>query len=196
MTDDTSFRMELLQRWLADEPGDLDEDAFIAWLRTVATPTRGGGGGGGGPGGAGRQEPGWLNESRRAQAEDWLVMYAAEAAGVAGGPFFKPDAPVCFGLFMFIELAAVHAGASPASVQAHFRSVTRLDKKSAGPAVGDRLQHSARPPLPTAVGVPIGTGCQHIDRTLAERLGWADHWDGRRPLRSGGGPAAGRGRAG
>ena len=137
-TDDSAFRLILLHSWLADlNDEERAEDSFRAWLQnkhdTVANVT-----------------PGSWQERQYAQIRDWLIMlddaerWSAVSSTLSieefqvttGNPFFRPGIPVVFGMFMYLEYAALFAQCDPLEVRNHFSTFCSLDQGYAGEITG------------------------------------------------------------
>jgi ADP-ribosylglycohydrolase len=121
-TDDTAFRFAMLHPWLvraADQDDPLNDDSFVRWAEELAD----------GP------ADDWLSERKRDQARDWVSMYRAQA-NAQSERYYKPDAPVAFGLFMFLPLAALYADSPPEEIFRIFAGFTRLDQSHAGVGTG------------------------------------------------------------
>ena len=113
-TDDSMFRLFMLQRWLLEDPvrTSYDEPAFREFLAGLE------------PG-----EEGSWQRHRHAQAVDWEKMFeAAEAEPPQQVQFFEPGKPAVFGLFMLLEMAAFGVGRDPMEVYEEFYGATQLDQ--------------------------------------------------------------------
>ena len=138
-TDDSAFRLFILQPWVNSLSGDIPSEAlFTNWLKKQARfavdPIEGS----------------WeLNRLR--QINDWIVMLndasrwnTLSASGMKASafksapenPFFRADIPVVFGLFMYLELAALYAFCSPPVRIRHFSTFSSLDQGYAGAVTG------------------------------------------------------------
>ena len=76
-----------------------------------------------------------MRNPRDGQIESWLDMYRAADIQEASG-FFGPGVPIVFGLFMFLELAALRTDYSRAENYLYFRDFTALDQGYAKSATG------------------------------------------------------------
>ena len=139
-TDDTAFRLFILQPWLRAFSGQHPtEDDLETWmLHHNQQPVS-------------SSVPLW-HSRRRAQIQDWLVMFndarrwedhqrdnvsATTAFNITpGNPFFRPQIPVVFGMFMYMELAALYAHCPPEAVMQTFSSFCSLDQGYARIATG------------------------------------------------------------
>ena len=139
-TDDTAFRLFVLEPWmLSSDATLLSEITFENWLvEQIQRPQA-------------SQAPGW-HRLRHRQIEDWSRMLAdarrwesttnttLEAARTFehtdGNPFFRVTVPVVFGMFMYMELAALYVFCAPETVASHFSGFSRLDQGYAGVVTG------------------------------------------------------------
>jgi len=124
-TDDTAYKLFILHPWLESlQQGadNLSEDAFRVFLNRLSTRP---------------VEPAVFAQPRNAQIEKWLEMYrAAEEAPPRIEEFFKPDVPVVFGFFLFLETAVFRTQYTPVENYLHFRNSTILDQGYAKSATG------------------------------------------------------------
>lgn len=142
-TDDTSFRVMVLQPWLCSlppAPVPPTEAQFEQWVTAQQSlpPSE--------------VAPPW-HRPRAAQMADWLVMWAdarrwqqVRAAGpeadpaafvpAPGNPFFRAGIPVVFGMFMYLELAALYTAWGGAAVMRHFATYSLLDQGYSGLMTG------------------------------------------------------------
>jgi hypothetical protein len=140
-TDDSSYRLMILHEWLAEQPGNPAEHAFLDWMRRRADEPA--------------PRDGWPVR-RREQIRAWIDMMRDAAvwtraladAGDDAQParerfapsphnrFYRPGVPVVFGVFLYAELGALHAGRTCADVFEHFAAFSRLDQAYAAPAAG------------------------------------------------------------
>ena len=122
-TDDTAFKLFLLHPWLQQilaGNSQLGEPAFIQFLTELKSTA---------------PRPGWIDPPRNAQIDSWLDMYRASAVPEAS-EFFAPNVPIVFGIFMFLELAAIRTQHKPIENYRYFRSATVLDQGYASVATG------------------------------------------------------------
>ncbi len=124
-TDDTAFRVTILHQWLSRIAEDDDaptEKQFLRWLKGAPKPAA--------------DAPLW-QQTRHDQIRDWLAMfedgetlrYAPNRYTVSeNNPFFRKDAPVVFGTFMYLELAAVYASCPVNDVFTTFNGFASLDQ--------------------------------------------------------------------
>ncbi len=125
VTDDTSYRVTILHRWLcelAEGEAVPTEAAFFEWLRTQSRLPR--------------PAEGWRRQ-RHAQIEAWLCMLE-DAERLKREPvgfrerecnvFFRKNQPVVFGPFMYLELAAIHACCPEREVFDRFAGFSCLDQ--------------------------------------------------------------------
>lgn len=127
VTDDTAFRVALLDEWVEASVSDgepLTDRAFERWLRGRR---------------ARRDLRPEVEGARAEQVEDWIAMYddiERYANGATepspGNPFFMKDVPVCFGLFQYLELAAWSHDLDTGAVMDRYRSFSRLDQGYGG----------------------------------------------------------------
>jgi hypothetical protein len=137
-TDDTAFRVMILQTWLCSlEATEPTEAGFEQWMRDQLQPGRI------------PAIPSW-RQNYKAQMQDWVTMFEdaerwnATADQIdptnfditSGNPFFRPGVPIVFGLFMYLELAALYKGCSGVDVMNHFASLSQLDHGYAGAITG------------------------------------------------------------
>ena len=135
-TDDSAFRLLILHPWLQSlTSGTPDEARFRAWLQNQIQ--------------ANTAPTGSWQERRAFQIRDWLTMlddaqrwtetppeYRAAFQITEGNPFFRPTIPIVFGLFMYLECAALYAHCDPGAVRTHFASFCSLDQGYAGEITG------------------------------------------------------------
>lgn len=124
-TDDTSFRVSLLHQWLCEEARGNSaptEARFLAWLRRQRQPAA--------------TAPQW-QKSRHQQSLAWICMLEdcqrmrTNPDGFQErdcNPFFRQNIPVVFGLFMYLELAAIYACCPRDQVFNRFKNFTCLDQ--------------------------------------------------------------------
>ena len=136
-TDDTAFRLLILHPWLLSLiEATPSEASFTAWMQARMQ--------------AGRSfdETHWQSR-RQSQTRDWLIMLndaerwniapestRASFRPTAGNPFFRPRIPVVFGMFMYLELAALYAGYEDWTVLQHFSRFSLLDQGYARSVTG------------------------------------------------------------
>ncbi len=139
-TDDSAFRLMILHPWLSSLDGRLPEESlFVDWLEgQQSAPAE--------PAGSSWQD------RRDAQIRDWLVMFADARRGSErarsgasssdpfqhspGNPFFRVNVPVVFGMFMYLEVAALFASLEPRRVMDRFSTYCMLDQGYAGEITG------------------------------------------------------------
>lgn len=112
-TDDTCFRFYILHAWLRSalqNSHPISEASFRAFLPSLVNIDI---------------SPSFLIEPRNTQATKWLEMYNAHPNDEVH--FLEKETPTVFGLFMFLELAALFAGRNPLEVYRIMRSSTILD---------------------------------------------------------------------
>lgn len=136
-TDDSAFRLFILHPWLmALNHMQPSEAAFAAWMRARMNAER-------------SFEVNQWQSRRQLQMRDWLIMFKdAERWRKAptssptsfmptkGNPFFRPAIPIVFGLFMYLELAALYGEYPAYEVMGHFSTFSRLDQEYAGSITG------------------------------------------------------------
>ena len=124
-TDDTAYKLFILHPWLRSVlAGDssFDENSFIQFISELrSTPV----------------SPAIFVQPRNAQIDNWKLMYdAADALPPRIKDFFKPNVPVVFGFFLFLEAAAFRTRYQPVENYLYFREATRLDQGYAKSATG------------------------------------------------------------
>ena len=136
-TDDSAFRLLILHPWLISlKKAQPSEAAFAEWMTARMNAER-------------SFEVNQWQSRRQLQMQDWLIMFKdAERWQQAptsnptsfmptkGNPFFRPAIPIVFGLFMYLELAALYAEYPPFEVMNHFSTFSRLDQEYAGSITG------------------------------------------------------------
>jgi len=133
-TDDSSFRLAILQEWLCQGSGPrvLHEAAFLAWLEAeVESPPD-------------PDAPSWQRR-RFEQMRSWIAMMNDQSAWERApetwkrneeNRFYRPGVPVVFGMFLYAELGALRSGCTCADVAAEFAGFCRLDEGYAGVGSG------------------------------------------------------------
>lgn len=181
-TDDTSFRVTLLQPWLCSispSPEIPTEAQFERWMeaRQARSP---------------QENPPRWHRYRDAQMADWQVMWAdarrwqqeARAVGPGadpttfqhspGNPFFRAGVPVVFGMFLYLELAALFSSRGGEAVMRHFSTYSLLDQGYAGLITGlfaGLMAEAMRYPEPTQ---PFSDWyARQVARLLEEEAGTA-----------------------
>lgn len=122
-TDDTAFKLFILHPWLRqilEGNSDLNENAFRQFIYQLKSSST---------------QPTWLAQPRNAQIDSWLDMYRASEVGEQA-EFFIPEVPIVFGLFMFLELAAVRTHYRTVDNYRYFHNATVLDQGYAKSATG------------------------------------------------------------
>ena len=122
-TDDTAFKLFLLHPWLQQilvGDSQLGETAFVEFISELKLTTL---------------QPDWIGPPRNAQIVSWLDMYRASEVPEAS-EFFAPNVPIVFGLFLFLELAAIRTQYDPVENYRYFRNATVLDQGYASTATG------------------------------------------------------------
>ena len=134
-TDDSAYRLLILHPWLTSvENEPIEETRFRQWLQAEYESS------------ADVLQGSW-QERKRLQIKDWLIMlddaqrWKAASADASfettpGNPFFRPEIPVVFGMFMYLECAALYAHCPPNQVRDHFTSFCGLDQGYAGEITG------------------------------------------------------------
>ncbi len=148
VSDDTAIRITIIEPWLADELrrgrrlDTLTDRDWLGWLTRRRAP---------------EGQP-WREAMAHEHAQQWPAMYAladGDTAAQAPDPcFFRTGIPVCFGTFLFAELALHHAHRPAVEVFDAFCDVCRLDQ---GPAktctalvaalIATAAGHASRPHL-------------------------------------------------
>ncbi len=165
-TDDTSFRLTLLHPWMISV-GNLEaaNDApFEAWMRSQLKS---------------EFEPKSLVKNRNEQIRCWLDMYKdldrfsmGEDQPSPLNYFYRKDIPVMFGMFMYLELAALSVGEDPKDVFKKYRQFCRLDEIYSGSVAGllSAILSKAvmAKPSPLGFGVWFNQELDHLLQALGE----------------------------
>lgn len=136
-TDDSAFRLLILHPWLLSLTHEQPSEAsFAEWMQARLRTERL------------FEESQWQSR-RQSQTRDWLIMLGdaerwnaspestlASFQPTIGNPFFRPEIPIVFGLFMYMELAALYAGYDNWTVLHHFSSFSQLDQGYARSVTG------------------------------------------------------------
>ena len=136
-TDDSAFRLLILHPWLLSLKGTPPTEALFAeWMQVRKDAAR-------------SFEPNQWQFQRQSQINDWLIMFGdanrwrespssnpASFRPTEGNPFFRPSIPIVFGMFMYLELAALYSEYPAHEVMAHFSTFSRLDQNYAGAVTG------------------------------------------------------------
>ena len=136
-TDDSAFRLFILHPWLLSlRERQPTEALFADWMQARMNADR-------------TFEVNQWQSRRQQQIRDWLIMFSdadrwhdAPTSSTAtfmpteGNPFFRPEIPIVFGMFMYLELAALYGGFPAHEVMNHFSSFSRLDQGYAGAVTG------------------------------------------------------------
>ena len=136
-TDDSAFRLLILHPWLISlNKKQPTESLFAEWMQDRVRKDR-------------SFEVSQWQLRRQLQIRDWLIMLKDASRWredpspdpsyfipTEGNPFFRPDTPIVFGMFMYLELAALYGGYPPQEVMQHFSTFSELDQGYAGSVTG------------------------------------------------------------
>ncbi len=114
-TDDTGYRLCILHPWLemiANGERTFDEASFCDFMAELQNQPL---------------YPEWYAAPCKQQLGAWLQMFQAEKESRSEA-FFHPQVPVVFGLFLYLEMAAVHHGATPVETFMFYERQARLDQ--------------------------------------------------------------------
>ncbi|MBX2819806.1 MAG: ADP-ribosylglycohydrolase family protein [Rhodothermaceae bacterium] len=136
-TDDSAFRLLILHPWLISlDKKQPTESLFAEWMQDRVRKDR-------------SFEVSQWQRRRQLQIHDWLIMLKDANRWrddpspdptffipTEGNPFFRPATPIVFGMFMYLELAALYGGYPPHEVMHHFSTFSQLDQGYAGSVTG------------------------------------------------------------
>jgi hypothetical protein len=114
-TDSTCYRLCTLHPWLeaiADGKSTFDETSLHAFMTELQHEPL---------------YPEWYSFACRDQLKDWSAMFQAQQEE-RSEVFFNPGVPVIFGLYLYLEVATVHYGATPAETFALYERQAGLDQ--------------------------------------------------------------------
>lgn len=120
-TDDTSFKLFILHPWLQhvlEYDSQINETSFREFIVTLKSRP---------------SKPDWIFRPRNAQIDSWLDMYDGVELSEKR-EFFETGTPVVFGIFLFLEIAAIRTGFDPIANYRFFRTATVLDQHYANTA--------------------------------------------------------------
>ena len=119
-TDSTCYRLCVLHPWLAaiaDGERTFDETSLRAFMADLQHEPL---------------YPEWYSFACKAQLKDWAAMFQAQHEG-RSDVFFNPGVPIIFGLYLYLEMAAVHHGKTPVETFALYEHQACLDQGYAKP---------------------------------------------------------------
>ncbi|MEM1446323.1 MAG: ADP-ribosylglycohydrolase family protein [Planctomycetota bacterium] len=162
VSDDTAIRVALIEPWLADafargiSADRLNEDDWLDWLTRRRLPD---------------PEP-WREAMIAEHAKQWPAMFAlanGAAPGCGDGPcFFRPGVPVCFGYFLFAELALLFTDRPTPEVFDRFQGFSRLDQDDAKAMTGVVAALIARTANPTSPSASLLEHWKYVVIELAQ----------------------------